>query len=139
MAALKTLVSWLALLFHFLFSLTLAGLGAFALANGPEHLRLEMFPWRGATLAFILLGGGLFGLSTMALAAVGRVRILFFLWSLAAAAVLTRGLIFSGYRFEAGQWQWAAYLVAAAWFAAIGAFILMLAKASPGPRKYRVR
>lgn len=139
MAALKTLVSWLALLFQFLFSLTLAGLGAFALANGPEHLRLEMLPWHGVTLAFVLLGGGLFGLATVALAAVGRLRILFFLWSLAAAAVLTRGLVFSGYRFQPGQWKWAAYLVAAAWFAVIGGFLLMLAKPAPGPRKYRVR
>jgi hypothetical protein len=139
LGALKTLLAWLARLFHILLCLALAALGTFGLATGPDRLHLEMFSWTGATLAYIALFGGLFGLLTAILAARNQVRFLFFLWSLAIAAWLTKSLIFSAYRFVPGGWKPAAYLVAAAWVAVIGAFFQMRAKPSPGPRKYRIK
>ena len=62
-----------------------------------------------------------------------------YVWSLAVAVLLFKGLIFSGYRFAPGEWQRAAALVAASWFAVLGAAFLMRAKPGPGPRKYRVK
>jgi hypothetical protein len=137
LAALKTLVIWLAVLFHVLFALSIIALGAFAFAAGPRELRLEMLPWSGATGAAILLGGGLFGLLSLVLAVKDRLRFLFFLWSLAVAILLLKGLFFSPYRFPPGEWRRGLYLVAAAWFTVLGTWLLMRAKPSPGPRKYR--
>lgn len=139
MAAVKTLMAWLALLFHALFSLLLLFLGALALISGPQMLHLEMFHWSGAPLAYAMLFGGLLGLFSVALAILDRLRFLFLLWSLAVAVLLFKGLVFSGYRFAPGEWKDAAGLVAASLFAALGAVFLMRAKPAPGPRKYRVK
>jgi len=139
LAALKTLVGWLALLFHLLFCLLLVILGAFALASGPHLLHLDMFPRTGTTLACVLLVSGLFGMVSLVLAALGRLRFLFLLWTLAAAILLSKTLIFSGYRFPPGEWRGAVQLITAAWFAVIGAALLMSARPGPGPRKYRVK
>jgi hypothetical protein len=139
LAALKTLVGWLALLFHLLLCLSAVGLGAFAIAWGPESMRLGMLPWTGGTLAHILLFGGLFGLFSVVLAGLGKLRFLFLFWTLAVANVLINHLLFSSYRFAPGEWRPAVYLVSAAWLAVLGAIFLMFAKPAPGPRKYRVK
>ena len=142
MAALKTIVSWLSYLFHFLLALFLLGLGGLGLASGPGSVHLEMLPWSGDRLNYFLVSGALVGLVSVVLAVTGRVRFLFLLWSLAVAVLLTKGYIFSGYRFEIGGWHRAAYLIAAAWVAAAGAwFQLFRKRAQPdrGPRKYRVK
>jgi len=139
LAALKTLVGWLSLLFHSLFCLLLIVLGAFALASGPRFIHLEMLPWTGRTLVHILIFGGLFGLLSLTLAAFGKLRFLFLIWTAAVALLLTKTLIFSGYRFPPGEWRRGIYLVAAAWFTTLGAFFLLGAKPAPGPRKYRVK
>jgi hypothetical protein len=135
LAALRTLAGWLAILFHFLFCLAIAALGAFSLAAGAWQLHPDMLPWSGGSLADILLLGGLFGLFSLTLAAWGKLRFLFFLWSLAAAVMLSKALIFSGYRFASGEWRSAAYLVAAAWFATVGAFFHMRALPASGKRR----
>jgi hypothetical protein len=101
-----------------------------------------MLPWSGATLDYFLLAGSLFGLLSIALAVMGHLRFLFLLWSLAVAVLLTKGYIFSGYRFDIGAWHRAAYLIAAAWVAVAGAwFQLFQPRTQPdrGPRKYRVK
>jgi hypothetical protein len=139
LAALKTLVGWISLLFHLLFCLSAVGLGAFATVWGPAGLRLGMLPWTGATLARILLFGGLFGLLSTVLAALGKLRFLFLFWTIAVASVLINRLLFGNYRFAPGEWRPAVYLVSAAWVAVLGAIFLMFAKPGPGPRKYRVK
>ncbi len=139
MAALKTLVGWLALLFHLLFCLSAVALAAFAMASGTQSLRLGMLPWTGVTLAHILLFGGLFGLLSVVLAALGKLRFLFLFWTLAVASVLLNNLLFSSYRFPPGEWRSAVYLVLAAWLAVLGAIFLMFAKPARGPRKYLVK
>ncbi len=138
MAALKTLWSGLALLFHLIFTILLVGLGGLSL-GGATRLNLEMLPWTGNTLDLVLLGSGLFGLLTVILAAAGKHRYLFFLWSLIAAVALTKFMIFSSYTFPSGSWKAAAWLLAGTWFSAAGAFFLMRALPAPGPRKYRVK
>ena len=139
MAALKTLWSGLALLFHLIFTILLAGLGGVSLAAGAPRLNLEMVPWTGATLDWVLLGCGVFGLLSVILGAAGKHRYLFFLWSLAAAAALTKFMVFSSYAFPPETWKPAVWLLGGTWFSAVGAFFLMRALPAPGPRKYRVK
>ncbi len=139
MAALKTLISWLAVLFHALFSLLWIVLGSLALAIGPQALNLQMLPWTGSALAEVLLFGGLLGLTSVVLAILKKLRFVFLLWSLAVAILLTKSLIFSGYVFPPGEWKQGVYFVAAAWFAVLGAIFLMRVKPGRGPRKYLVK
>ena len=139
MAVLKAVISWLSYLFHFLLALLLLGIAALALASGPQNLHLEMLPWSGSTLDYVLLAGSLFGLLSIGLAVTGRLRFLFLLWSLAVAVLLTKGYIFSGYRFAVGEWRHAVYLITAAWVAVAGAWFQVRAQSVRGPRKYRVK
>jgi hypothetical protein len=137
LAALKTVVSWFSYLFHFLLALLLLALAGIGLASGPRSLQLEALPWSGSTLEYVLLAGSLFGLLSIALAIAGRLRFLFLLWSLAIAVLLTKGYIFSGYRFGPGEWRRAVYLVAAAWVAVAGGWFQLRLQPGRGPRKYR--
>jgi hypothetical protein len=137
LAALKAVIIWLSYLFHFLLALLLLGIAGLALAAGPQNLRLEMLPWSGPTLDYILLAGSLFGLLSIALAVMRRLRFLFLLWSLTVAVLLTKGYIFSGYRFGAGEWRRAVYLIAAAWVAVAGAWFPLRRQTGRGPRRYR--
>jgi hypothetical protein len=139
LAALRTLVGWFALLFHLLFCVVAAGLGALAIGIGPQSMHLAMLPWSGATLAHILLFGGIFGLLSVLLAAMGKLRFLFLFWSLAVASVLLNHFLFGSYRFAPGEWRPAFYLVLSAWVAVPGAIFLMFDKPRRGPRKYRVK
>ena len=139
MAALKAVISWLSYLFHFLLALLLLGIAGLALASGPQSLHLDLLPWSGSTLDYVLLAGSLFGLLSIALAVTGRLRFLFLLWSLAVAVLLTKGYVFSGYRFGVGEWRHAVYLTAGAWVAVAGAWFQVRAQSSRGPRKYRVK
>ena len=139
MAALKTAISWFSYLFHFLLALLLLGLTGIALASGPGSLHLEMLPWSGPTLLYILLGGALFDFLSVVLAATGRVRFLFLLWSLAVAVFLTKAYVFSGYRFAPGEWRRTVYFIAAAWLAVAGAWFQLRGRADRGPRKYRLK
>jgi hypothetical protein len=139
LAALKAVISWLSYLFHFLLALLLLGVAGLALAFGPGTLHLGMLPWSGATLDYVLLGSAIFGLLSVVLAVAGRLRFLFLLWSLAVAVMLTKGYIFSGYRFGAGEWRHAMYLIAAAWIAVAGAWFQLRRRPNRGPRSYRVK
>ena len=139
MAVLKAVISWLSYLFHFLLALLLLGIAGLALASGPQDLRLDMLPWSGSTLDYVVLAGSLFGLLSIGLAVTGRLRFLFLLWSLVVAVLVTKGYIFSGYRFGVGEWRSAVYLMAAAWFAVVGAWFQVRTQSGRGPRKYRVK
>jgi hypothetical protein len=139
LAALKTVISWLSYLFHLLLALLLLGLASIALASGPLSLHLEMLPWSGAKLDYILLGGALIGLVSVVLAVLGRLKFLFLLWSFAVAVLLTKGYIFSSYRFGADGWHSAVYLMAAAWIAVAGAWFQLRSRPRRGPREYRLK
>jgi hypothetical protein len=139
LAVLKAVISWLSYLFHFLLASLLLGAASLALAFGPRNLHLGMLPWNGSTLDYVLLGGSLFGLLSIALAVAGRLRFLFLLWSLAVAVLLTRGYIFSGYRLGVGELRHAVYLIAATWVAVAGAWFQMRRNSGRGPRRYRVK
>jgi hypothetical protein len=139
-AALKTVISWLSYLFHSLLALCLLGLASIALISGNQTLHLEMLPWSSPSLDYILLGGAVLGFVSVLLAITGRLKFLFFVWSLVVAALLLKGYIFSSYRFAAGELRTTIYLILASWVAILGAWFQMRRQVvSAGPRKYRLK
>jgi hypothetical protein len=98
------------------------------MASGAKSLHLDMLPWTGSTLTYVLFFGSLFGLLTVFLALKGKLRALFFLWSLAVVVLLVKGYFLSGYRFGVGEVRTALYLVAASIVALLGAWFQMVRK-----------
>jgi hypothetical protein len=128
--AVKTLLRLFSYLYHGLLALFLLLVSALALASGARSLHLDILPWSGATLAWVLLAASLFGLAAVLLAITRSVPVPFFLWSLVVAAMLLKGYVFSSFRFAAGVGvHTAIYLVLGSWLALLGAwFALRLPK-----------
>ena len=135
MAVLKALVCAYSYFFHALLALFLAAVSSLALGTTPQSLHLEMLPWTGSTLAYAVCFGSLFGLLTIVLAVLGRLRFLFFLWALVVALLMIKGYFFSGYRFEPGNVRTAVYLVVGALIALPGAWWQMMSRTN-GKRRY---
>lgn len=125
MEVVKTLLRWYSYLFHAILGLFLLAVAVLALATGPHVLQLGMLPGSGLTLACILLFGSLLGLASAVLAFTGRLRLLFFSWSLVVAVVLLKGYMFGAYRFTPGKAGMGIELLAAAWLALVGAWVVM--------------
>jgi len=121
----KALMRFLSYLFHTLLALFLFAVSGFAMASGARSLHLDMLPWTGSTLTYVLFFGSLFGLVTIVLALKGMLRPLFFLWSLAVTVLLVKGYFLSGYHFAAGEIRTALYLLAASILALFGAWFQM--------------
>ncbi len=126
MEVLKALLSFFGYLFHGLLCLILIALSGLAMAAGAQTLQLGMLPWTGSTLLYTLFFGALFGLLTVILAIKGKLRPLFFVWSLAVTLLLVKGYVFSGYHFIPGEFRSAIYLIAASIVALVGAWAQML-------------
>ena len=127
MAALKLLLRLLSVLFHALLALFLIGASGIALLSGNPALQLGMLPWTGTKLVYILFFGGLFGLFSVLLAALGKLRFLFFLWSLVVAVLMIKGYFLGGYRFAPTEAKTALYLSIAALLSILGAWFQMWA------------
>jgi hypothetical protein len=132
-AALKALLRLFSYLFHALLALFLVAVSGLALASGSPSVTFHMLPWTGSTLLYVLFFGALAGLVTLALAMLGKVRFLFFVWCLAVAVILTKSYIFSGYRFVPGEARKSLYLILASWISLFGGWFQMRAV----PRKMR--
>jgi hypothetical protein len=129
--AVKALLRLFSYLYHGLLALFLLALSAVALASGAAELRLDMLPWSGATLAWVLLAASLFGLLAVVLAVRRAGAALLFLWSLLVAAMLLKGYVFSGYRFAPGVGvRTAVSLVLGSWLALLGAWFAVRSKAT---------
>ena len=128
MEVFKAIVRFLSYLFHTLLALFLFAVSGLAMAGGARSLHLDMLPWTGSTLTYVLFFGSLFGLSTILLALMGTLRPLFFLWSLAVTVLLVKGYFLSGYHFAAGEVATAIYLLAASIVALFGAWFQMRRK-----------
>ena len=122
----KALLSFLSYVFHGLLCLILIALSGLAMAAGAQTLQLGMLPWTGSTLLHTMFFGALFGLLTVILAIGGKLRPLFFIWSLAVTLLLFKGYIFSGYHFTPGEFRTAIYLIVGSIVALIGAWAQML-------------
>ena len=109
-------------LFHLLLALFLLAVSGVALASGSGNLRLGMLPWTGQTLTYAVFFGALAGLIAVFLAMKGSLRILFLLWSAVVVVLLIRGYIFSGYKFQVGEFRTAMYLIVASLIALPGAW-----------------
>lgn len=126
MEAIKALLRVFSYLYHALLALFLLAVSVLALASGPGALHLGMLPWKGATLAWILLAGSLVGLAAV-VRAIRRTRAgLLFLWSVVVAVVLLKAYVFSAYRFATGAGvQAAGCLVLGSWLALTGAWFAL--------------
>ena len=99
MGVIKALLRIFSYVFGGLLALFLLGVSSVALANGTPP-NFVFLPWSGASLTYWLLGLALFGLLTLLLAMGGKVRALFFLWSLVIFVLLFKGLFVSFYSFS---------------------------------------
>jgi hypothetical protein len=118
----KALMRYYSYLFHLLLALFLLAVSGVALASGSGNLRLGMLPWTGQTLTYAVFFGALAGLIAVFLAMKGSLRILFLLWSAVVVVLLIRGYIFSGYKFQVGEFRTAMYLIVASLIALPGAW-----------------
>ena len=122
MGVIKALLRLYSYVYGGLLALFLLAISSLALANGTP-LNLAFLPWSGRSLACWLLGFGLFGVLTLLLAMTGKVRSLFFLWSLVVFVLLFKGLFLSLYSFSCPlSFQAAVRLTAGALLATLGSF-----------------
>jgi hypothetical protein len=129
--AVKTLLRVFSYLYHGSLALFLLLVSALALGSGAASLHLDMLPWSGATLAWILLAASLFGLFAVLLAMTRARALLFFLWSLLVAGMLLKGYVFSSFRFAPGVGvHTAMYVVLGSWLALVGAWFALGLKAT---------
>jgi hypothetical protein len=135
-AAVKAILRAFSYVYHAVLALFLAAISGLALAMAPQSLHLDMLPWTGSTLAYTVFFGSLFGLLTIVLAILGKLRPLFFLWSLVVLVLLIKGFFSSAFRFDPGSGapRLVAYLIAGALVAVLGAWSVMMR--ATGPRRY---
>ena len=122
MGVIKALLRVYSYVFGGLLALFLLGISSLALGNGTP-LNLGFLPWSGRPLTYWLLGLALLGLLTLLLAMGGKMRALFFLWSLAVFVLLFKGLFLSFYAFSGPiSFRPAVWLTFGAFVATLGAF-----------------
>ena len=112
-------------IFHGLLALFLLAVSGMALAVGPASLHLDMLPWTGSTLTYVVFFASLFGLLTVVLAVRRELPVLLFIWSLVVAIMMIKGYIFSGYGFEPGGFSTAVELMVGAIVAIPGPWLQM--------------
>jgi hypothetical protein len=106
---LKALLRLFSYVFEGFLSLFLLVISLLSLRSGAA-LNLGFLPWSGRALSWWLLALGLTGLITLLMAMAGRLRGLFFLWTLAMFVLLVRGffLAFQPFAppltFKTGMW-----------------------------------
>jgi len=127
--AVKTLLRLFSYLYHGVLALFLLLVSGVALASGAGSLHLDMLPWSGATLAWVLLAASLFGLAALILALTQSATAPFFLWSVVVAVMLLKGYVFSSFRFAAGVGvHTAIHLMVGSWLALLGAWFALRSK-----------
>ena len=124
MAAVRFIMSAFSYLFEGLLALFLMGIGCIAVTSGGT-LHLEVLPWTGTTLNYVLLLGGLCGAALVVLAIVGKLRPLFFLWTLVVLVLIIKGYVFGGVRFDPASAKTAGYLLLGAVLGLIGGWMQM--------------
>ena len=112
-------------LFHGLLAVVLLCLSGLALIGDPGALRLDVLPWTGSTLAYVVFFSALFGLVAVVLAVLRKVPVLLLVWSLAVPIMLIRGYVFSQYGFAPGEWVVDALFVTGSAIAIFGPWLQM--------------
>jgi hypothetical protein len=109
-------------LYHLLLCLFLIVIGGIALLSPSSNLTLGMLPWEDPALTYWVFFGGLAGLLSLVLAIAGKLRFLFFLWTLVVLVLMVRGFFLSSYGFrDAGHFYNVLLLMFGALLAAVGA------------------
>ena len=114
------IVRYYSYIFHGLLALFLIAVSGMALAVSPSSLHLDMLPWTGSTLTYVVFFGGLFGLLTVVLAILRKLPALFFIWSLVVTVMMIKGYIFSSYGFDPGGFWTAVALIVGSLIAIAG-------------------
>ena len=114
------IVRYYSYIFHGLLASFLIAVSGMALAVSPSSLHLDMLPWTGSTLTYVVFFGGLFGLLTVVLAILRKLPALFFIWSLVVTVMMIKGYIFSGYGFDPGGFWTAVALIVGSLIAIAG-------------------
>ncbi len=116
-------------LYHLLLALFLLGIAVVAIESHTLHL--NMLPWKGRTLICWLLGVSLFGLLSIVLAWLNKLRFLFLLYSLGVFGMMLRGYFLGGYAFSGkDEFRFAICLTVGALFAIAGAWSQFRKKAA---------
>lgn len=114
------IVRYYSYIFHGLLAIFLIAVSGMALAVSPSSLHLDMLPWTGSTLTYVVFFGGLFGLLTVVLAILRKLPALFFIWSLVVTVMMIKGYIFSSYGFDPGGFWTAVALIVGSLIAIAG-------------------
>jgi hypothetical protein len=118
----KALLRVYSCVFEGLLALFALGISCVAISSHTP-LNLAFLPFKGKELSYYLLISALFGLLTALLAMAGKLRALFFLWSLAVFVILFRGFFLTTYSFSGPvPFKPAVYLTAGAFMGMIGAW-----------------
>ena len=125
MQVVKALLRFVSYVFHGLLCLGLLALSVLLLASGADMVQLHMLPWTAPTVVYVLLGGSILGFVILALALRGKLRFLFFLWSLFVVVMIVRGYYLSGYRFGPAEPTGVLYLFIGSLIALIGSWFVM--------------
>lgn len=138
MGLVKAIVSAYSYVYHAVLALFLAAVAGLTLVTSPQSLHLDMLPWTGSMLAYVVFFSALFGLATVVLAVIGTLRPLFFLWSLAVTVMMIRGFFFSSYRFSpaSNSPRMAAWLILGSLVALAGAWWRMMQPLGGARRRY---
>ena len=128
MEVVRALLRFLSYLYHGLLCLVLVVLSGLAILAGAPTLRMEMLPWTGSTLIYVMLGGGLFGFLILILAIKGVLRPLFFLWALVVVIMMIKGYLLSNYHFSPGEFTTVIYMIVGSLIALLGAWFVMTAR-----------
>lgn len=89
--------------YHLILGLFLLVISAMAGFGSNLTLKLEMLPWEGSTLTYVLFAGSLIGLASLVLAVRGKTRILFRLWTVVVFALMAYGYFFTRYGFDSSD------------------------------------
>jgi hypothetical protein len=119
-------------LYHLMLALFLLGIAVVTIVThlqahphegGATNLNLGMLPWKGHTLVHWLLGASLFGLLSIVLAWMGKLRFLFLLYSVAVFGMMVRGYFVGSYVFSGkDEFRMAIWLTVGALVAVVGAW-----------------
>jgi hypothetical protein len=121
MSLLTVLLRIFSYLFHLILSGFLLGITSLALLGGQHNLQLGMLPWTDEELTWWLFGLSLFGLLSLILAVLGRLRILFVMWAIVALVLIVKGYFLSPYTFDGPEeFRFAALLTGGALLAFFG-------------------
>ena len=110
-------------IYHLILGLFLLAIASIAGFGSNLTLKLDMLPWEGSTLTYVLFIGSLVGLVSLFLAVRGKMRLLFRLWTVVVFCLMAYGYFFTKYGFySSDDFRNALLLTLGALIAAVGSW-----------------